>query len=459
MTFQPFMMNTSAKLKSLIKNKNVHALTLFLFGIELPPKQMEIVKSLAFPEHKRTVISAYTRYGKSYAVAIGVCIYILFNKNKKINLIAPTGDQTNILRNYISEFIVGCDVLRSIIDIEITRKSADRLKKEVSKKRITFKNGNELRVFSAQGRAERLMGWGGDLIVMDESCLIDPEVYRTRISRMLGDNPNTMIVEIGNPFFKDSHMYEHWIDPNWHQIHIDWGIGVNEDRIKESFIQEQKNILTPMEFQVLYKAEFPDDTEDTLIKYDWIKISKEKKFKLKRPEIIAGLDVAEMGKDLTVLTIAEVKDNKVKVLEIHHWAKQDTMTTVGKVSKYINKKMLINVDATGVGRGVYDRLDELGYNAKEIKVGRSAITETDRFLNQKAEFFWSLRKAFEESRIDIPSNSELISQLNNMKYELTSASKIKIIDPTNKSPDFADSLMLVFAKEDKFEHHFAIVDV
>lgn len=452
-------MNTSIKLKNLIKNKNVHALTLFLFGINLPPKQIEIVKALAFPEHKRTVISAYTRYGKSYAVSIGVCLYILFNKNKKINLIAPTGDQTNILRNYISEFIVGCEVLRSILDIEITRKSADRLKKEVSKKRITFKNGTELRVFSAQGRAERLMGWGGDLIVMDESCLIDPEVYRTRISRMLGDNPNTMIVEIGNPFFKDSHMYDHWIDPNWNKIHIDWKIGIKEDRIEESFVKEQEKILTPMEFQILYEAEFPDDTEDTLIRYEWIQKSISRDYKLKRPQIVAGLDVAEMGKDLTVLTIAEVYDNKVKVLEIHKWAKQDTMTTVGKVSKYINKKMLINVDATGVGRGVYDRLDELGYNAKEIKVGRSAITETDRFMNQKAEFFWSLRKAFEEGRIDIPSNSELIFQLNNMKYELTSSSKIKIIDPANKSPDYADSLMLVFAKEDKFEHHFAVVDV
>ena len=294
---------------------------------------------------------------------------------------------------------------------------------------------------------------------MDESCLIDPEVYRTRISRMLGDNPNTMIVEIGNPFFKDSHMYDHWIDPNWNKIHIDWKIGIKEDRIEESFVKEQEKILTPMEFQILYEAEFPDDTEDTLIRYEWIQKSISRDYKLKRPQIVAGLDVAEMGKDLTVLTIAEVYDNKVKVLEIHKWAKQDTMTTVGKVSKYIKKKMLINVDATGVGRGVYDRLDELGYNAKEIKVGRSAITETDRFMNQKAEFFWSLRKAFEEGRIDIPSNSELIFQLNNMKYELTSSSKIKIIDPANKSPDYADSLMLVFAKEDKFEHHFAVVDV
>ena len=454
------MMNTSTeKLKSLIKNKNAHALAMFLFNIDLTPTQSDIARTIAFKEHKRTVISAYTRYGKSYAVAVGICLYILFNKNKKINVIAPTGDQTNILRNYISEFIVASIHLTSILDFEIDRKTVERLKKEVSRKRLTFKNGCELRVFSAQGKAQRLMGWGGDLIVMDESCLISPEVYRTKISRMLGDHPDTMIVEIGNPFFKDSHMYEHWIDPTWNHIHINWQLGKKEDRINPAFVQEQKELLTPMEFQVLYEAEFPDDTEDTLIIYDWIKIARTQEFKFKKPILVAGLDVAEMGNDLTVLTIAELFKNKYKVLEIHQWAKQDTMTTVGKVSKYINKKMLLNVDSTGVGRGVYDRFKELGYNAKEIKVGRRAITETDRFSNQKAEFFWSLRKAFEESRITIPEDKELISQLNNMKYELTSASKIKIIDPANKSPDFADSLMLIFAKEDKFEHQFAVLDI
>ena len=58
-----------------------------------------------------------------------------------------------------------------------------------------------------------------------------------------------------------------------------------------------------MEFQILYDAEFPDDTEDTLIKYEWIESSISSEYKLKRPQIVAGLDVAEMGKDLTVFVL------------------------------------------------------------------------------------------------------------------------------------------------------------
>lgn len=444
--------------KQIIANKNVKLLCKGLFGIEIKPSQEEIIRAIAFKEHKKTVISAFTRYGKSYSVAMGICLYILFNHDKKINLIAPTSDQSQILRNYVTEFIMACPELTERLDLDIKNKDVDRLKKEVSKKRITFKNGCELRVFSAQGTGERLMGWGGDLIVLDESCLINPEVYRTKISRMLGDNPNTMMVEIGNPFTRDSHMYEHWIDPTWHSIHIDWQKGLAEDRLREDFLAEQRSMLTPNEFKVLYDADFPEDSEDTLIRYEWIEEALKEK-NIDNPTIIAGLDVAELGNDLSVLTICEVSDNNYKILAIHSWKKQDTMKTVSKVKELISQDTKLNVDSTGVGRGVYDRLDELGYNVNEIKVGRSPITEKDRFMNQKAEFFWAMRKAFEDERIQIIKNRELISQLNYMKYEITSAGKIRIIDPSTKSPDFADSLMLCFAKEDKFEHHHYVLDL
>ena len=444
-------------IETLLKEKNVRALAYALFGVMLKPSQEEIVRNIAFKENKKTVISAYTRYGKSYSVALGICMYILFYENKRINLIAPTGDQSQILRNYITGFILECNELSSIIDIELSR-DVDKLKKEVSKKRITFKNGCELRVFSASGTGERLMGWGGDLIVLDESCLVNPEVYRTKISRMLGDNPDTMIVEIGNPFTRDYHMYEHWIDPSWHQIHIDWKKGLEEERIVKAFLEEQRSLLTPNEFKVLYDAEFPEDSEDTLIRYNWIETAM-KKDSIGDGVLIAGLDVAELGNDLTVLTICRVKDNNYEILSIDQWKKQDTMTTVNKVINKIDKNMLINVDSTGVGRGVYDRLNELGYNAREIKVGRTAISDKDRFQNQKADFFWAMREAFEQERIKIIKEPELISQLNNMKYDITTAGKIKIIDPDTKSPDYADSLMLCFAKEDKFKHLHYVVDL
>jgi hypothetical protein len=52
---------------------------------------------------------------------------------------------------------------------------------------------------------------------------------------------------------------------------------------------------------------------------------------------------------------------------------------------------------------------------------------------------------FEQDLISIPNDSKLISQLSQMRYQFTSAGKIQIIDPENKSPDYADSLMLTIS--------------
>ncbi|MEK9740680.1 MAG: hypothetical protein VW262_05780, partial [Flavobacteriaceae bacterium] len=164
-------MNIKQILSEIIRNEDVFALCKFFFNVEITEGQEQIIRNIIFPSKKRVVISAYTRYGKSYAVSMAVCIYILLNEKKRINLIAPTGDQTQILRNYITGFIIEHEMLRSMVDLALSM-DTDRLKKEVSKKRITFKNGCELRVLSAQGSGDRLMGWGGDLIVLDESCLV-----------------------------------------------------------------------------------------------------------------------------------------------------------------------------------------------------------------------------------------------------------------------------------------------
>ena len=427
-------------LTSLIRSKKIKEICQLFFNYEPTEKQQEIIKSIAYHESKRIVISAFTRYGKTFSVAIGVLLYILFNENKKILIIAPIYDQASILRNYIAENILRCPILTELLEIDIA--GVERIKKEVSKKRLTFKNGCELMILSAEGEATRLLGWGGDMLLLDESCLIDFEVYRQKISRMLGDNPNAVLVEIGNPWNKNNQFYEHWIDPNFKKIHIDYKTGLKEGRITKEYIEEQKKLLTPIEFKVLYEAEFPEESEDQLIKYEWIKkaINKDLTKETEGGEKIAGLDVAEKGIDLTVLTIGLTKNNHYKIENIVYWSKLDTMQTVGKTIQHIGKNHRINVDATGIGAGVEARLREMGYTTKRIIGGESPDRERERFLNKKAQNYWRLRTLFEEGRIQIPNHKDLISQLTKMRYELTSAGKIKIIDPEDKSPDFSDSL-------------------
>jgi hypothetical protein len=54
-----------------------------------------------------------------------------------------------------------------------------------------------------------------------------------------------------------------------------------------------------------------------------------------------------------------------------------------------------------------------------------------------------LRCIFEADQISIPDDPLLISQLSGQRFKFTSAGKIQIVDAEGKSPDYADSAMLI----------------
>ncbi len=431
-------------IKKILREKRVDVLAKYLFDVELPQGQQDIVKSIVFPDHNRVCISAMTRYGKSFGVSVGVCINIYLKNNKKHLLIAPTNDQAKVIRSEIAKLIVNSPQLQQLID-ERGGKTGQRLRKEVSKKKITFKNGCEIRTLSAAGDAKRLMGFGGDVIIMDESVLIDEEVYNKRIFRMLGDNPGSKLIELSNPWHDKNHFGKHWKSERFHNIRIDYKQAIEEGRVTEEFIQEAKENNTKNEFKVLYEAEFPEDTEDTLIKWNWIEEAIDKKLDFDG-KIEYGLDVAREGNDLTVLKKILKGDEYVKELDTWSWQQQKTMQTVGKVRNIVGDSDLIKVDEIGVGGGVVDRMEELGMNVKGVKVSQSPDQEKHRFSNKKAQYYFDLRSLLEEGRISLTEHDTTINELDSIRTDFTSTGKLKIIDP-NKSPDFSDALMLAIAEE------------
>jgi hypothetical protein len=423
-------------------------LNITALGYPLTHGQQQIVGAVLDPQVKRLIISCMTRYGKTRVVAIALLLYILQNKNKKILIIAPTIDQTNIIRNYMAEMLASNQTLSDLVDQQ-TRQGTQHLKSEMSKKRITFKNGCELITLTAHGEenskdpGKQLMGFGGDIIVLDEACLILNEVYTSRISRMLGDSPDSKLITIVNPWNITNFAFRQWQNPQFKKIHINCWQALKEGRVTEAYLQEQKEILSSYEWTVLYESDFSAESEDTLIRYDWIIRATKKQVQFtSTPQTVWGLDVAEQGSDLTILTSAETDGTRYAVRQQQWIREHETMPTANYVSLIVPKNQNINVDSIGVGAGVHSRLAELKHKVTSVRVSMAPTNEASRYMNQKSQRYWQLRTLFEQDLISIPNDNKLISQLSQMRYEFTSAGKIKIIDPEGKSPDYADSLML-----------------
>lgn len=429
-----------------VKAKDVSGLAKFLFDRDVSPGEADIIRAIVFDPERRVVITAHTRYGKTWAVAIAVLMWVLFHPGHEVDIVSPLYSQSSKLMEYIADNIVASPVMRSLVDAGAG--SIDRLKTEVSKRHITFKNGAHVRILSGEGTGDRLMGHGGQLLVIDESCLLDYEVYRTKVSRMEEDAGHgdgwTKIVHIGNPWHKGNQFFEAWSSPKYRKVHIDWKQGIDEGRISWDKVEEQRETLSPLEFTVLYESQFPDSAEDALIKYDHLIAAKT------RPGVTEGvpvwaLDVAEKGTDRTILTRAIMAGDGDRYGSVtqEELRVDDTMQSVAEVRARVPITERIYIDTIGIGAGVASRLIELGYNVVGVRVSRTATDNIERFTNQKAQFYWRVRDLFESGRISLPHDCPLlIRQLSGFRWEIGGGGKIKIIDPDGPSPDHADSLML-----------------
>lgn len=429
-------------------NKTLYYLFKFLYKLNGKPLkpypyQLEIAEQIYYKKQKRIVITATTRAGKTLIVSLTALLFALKYPNSKILLIAPSYNQAKLLMNYIAEHIIDNQIFYNNIIVEHST-DLERLRKEISKERITFKNNSSIQILSAEGKGQRLYGFGGNLIIVDESALISDEVYKNRILRMLGDQPDSILVEIGNPIQRN-HFFEDFKDESFYKIRIGYKDCIKVERLTKEFIEEQRRKLTDVEFKILYEAEFPEDTEDSLFRYNSVKLAFDRYNKIKEIDynnpIYLGVDVARFGIDYTVFTVIEDTGENYIVREIISKAGQDIMKTTGQIilldEKYKFNKIF--VDEVGIGSGVIDRLKEqnIGMKAFPINAGRSS--DNKRFLNLKAEMYFNLRELFERQKLIIIDNNKLFNELMKMRYEITSNGKLKIIDP-EKSPDYADSL-------------------
>ncbi|MDD3071891.1 MAG: hypothetical protein PHX88_11930 [Methanoculleus horonobensis] len=209
-------------------------------------------------------------------------------------------------------------------------------------------------------------------------------------------------------------------------------------------------------YQARVLGNIPQVGDDTLIPLHWIEAATQRTLEPSSPNEL-GVDVARHGSDETVIVHRRGPVARLwKAIPMG-----DTMETVGQVQIALRETGAgsAQVDTVGLGAGVYDRLKELGAPAHEMNSG-DAASDSERYANARAEWWWGLRSRFEAGEIDIDGDEELVEQLANIKYKVNSRGQILIESKEEmkkrgrKSPDRGDALMLAFATPRK-KHELA----
>lgn len=165
--------------------------------------------------------------------------------------------------------------------------------------------------------------------------------------------------------------------------------------------------------------------------------------------LIIGVDVAISDRDRTAI----IRRKGRVAFNLEYLTNHNTMEIAGRLKRIIQTEnpSKVYIDCIGIGAGVVDRLQEMGFSCVEgINVGRSA-NDKERFWNLRAELWSEMRDwLMQEMPVQIPDDDALHGELCSLGYKYKSGGELLIESKDDlrargmPSPDGADCLALTF---------------
>lgn len=163
--------------------------------------------------------------------------------------------------------------------------------------------------------------------------------------------------------------------------------------------------------------------------------------------LIIGVDVAIGNNDRTAI----IRRKGRLAYNLEKLANHNTMEICGRLKRIIieEKPTKMYIDCIGIGAGVVDRMQEMGFDMVEgVNVARSA-NDKEKFKNLRAELWSDMRDwLYGEMPVQIPDSDEFHGELCSLGFKYDSAGRLQIESKDDlrargmQSPDGADALSL-----------------
>ncbi len=298
------------------------------------------------------------------------------------------------------------------------------------------------------------------LYVFDEAKAIPDGVFESTEGALTGENSKW--IQISTPGKKQGYFYKACSGQlaGWKVFHVN---GLDSRRVSKAWAEAREKDWGKDSAVYVNRVlgMFADSDDDTLLPLDWLVEAADNRARVSRttPKVIA-VDVANQGNDETVISFRE----GLYIHDQEMYKKMRNPTLVRLLIQRIRdlQPEFVVIDANGVGAGTYDDLlgeqaeGNIPYTVTLIPfMGASKPSDTNQFLNRRAELWWHLRMIMQPTGFPpgIPNDLVLHAQLNGIRYFSNQKELIQIEskETTRRrgeaSPDRADSLALLFAGE------------
>lgn len=175
------------------------------------------------------------------------------------------------------------------------------------------------------------------------------------------------------------------------------------------------------------------------------------------PDGVGGLDVADVGKDETVLY--QCRGGWIR--RVFAYTGRDTTHTESEAGAWMRQNPLtpVWVDAIGTGAGVFNRLRLLGFDVHRFIASAAAKGRSgqDQFANLKAQAHFALRDGMKHGEVDLdPADTELLKQLRTIRWTWDAKGRIMIESKDERkkrkkrsdapSPDRVDGVVMAYQR-------------
>jgi hypothetical protein len=141
--------------------------------------------------------------------------------------------------------------------------------------------------------------------------------------------------------------------------------------------------------------------------------------------LIIGVDVAVSDRDRTAI----IRRKGRLAYNLEKLGNHNTMEICGRLKRIIIEEhpTKVYIDCIGIGAGVVDRMQEMGYDCVEgVNVARSA-NEKDKFRNLRAELWAEMRDWLaQEMPVQVPDSDDLHGELCSLGFKYTSSGLLQI---------------------------------
>jgi len=313
--------------------------------------------------------------------------------------------------------------------------------------RIELKNGSKILCLSATN-PEGLLGYGADVLIVDEAGSIPRDIIKQRILRMVMTKKETknLLFTIGTPHNRDSYLFDAWNGEDFTKYRIVWRDAVREGLMNEDEINFVRKQLSEDEFAVWYEAQWRDLSEDDF--FDMARVREkciiEKKSYDKESlsafdEITLGCDIARYGTSKSAIAIVGKLGENFYLIDYRTVSKKGLSWILGwleSTAKRFRASKVV-IDETGLGAGVCDVL-------KERLVGKDIEVIGFNFAKRKERFnlYDRLKYELEEGNLYLLKDEKLRQQFNAFKVKYRADGTKDVEKLRNIESDIIDGLAL-----------------